>query len=311
MNNSAIARDIGASVAKNACAHGRVSNFESSPEDYLALMKPRVMSLVVFTAYIGMYLAPSKIHPFLSFCALLFISIGAGASAAINMWYDSDIDAAMQRTKNRPTVTGKIHPNDALAFGLITSFFAVLLTALCINLLCAILLVVTIAYYILIYTMWLKRTSVQNVVIGGAAGALPPVVGWCAAEGSISLEPIALFLIIFLWTPPHSWALAIWKKDEYAKCKVPMMPVVFGSSYTKKYMLFYNILTIMASYLPFYLNMCGQLYLAFATMLNIGFIFYNARLDVQNEVNTKKHAKEFFIYSIFYLFTLFLIIPIF
>lgn len=275
--------------------------------DYFQLMKPRVMSLVVFTALVGLILAPGHIHPIISFSAILFVSIGAGSAAAINMWYDRDIDRIMQRTQQRPTVTGRISAEAALSFGIITAVASVLLMAICVNLVSASLLLLTIIYYIFIYTMWLKRSSVQNVVIGGAAGAFPPMIGWASVTGDVNWASFSLFLIIFLWTPPHSWALAIFRVKDYQNCNVPMMPAVRGLRYTNWQILLYTILMITSSYLPYVNSITSEHYLAVASIANLGFIYYVYRLfTASGEEVICSSAKKLFIYSIFYLFILFL-----
>ncbi len=198
--------------------------------DYIALLKPRVMSLVIFTALVGLAVAPGPIHPVTAFTALLCIAVGAGASGALNMWYDADIDSLMTRTARRPVPAGKVKPGEALAFGLTLSVFAVVVLGLLVNILSAALLAFTIFFYAVVYTMWLKRSTPQNIVIGGAAGAFPPMIGWAAVTGSLSLEPVLLFAIIFFWTPPHFWALAIYKTKDYARAGIPMLPVVAGDA---------------------------------------------------------------------------------
>ena len=275
----------------------------STVKDYFQLMKPRVMSLVVFTSFVGMMLAPGNIHPLIGFSAMLFVLIGAGSSAAINMWYDRDIDTVMKRTQNRPTVTGKIAPDEALGFGIITGIFSVLLMSICVNIVAGGLLLLTILYYVFIYTMWLKRSSVMNVVVGGAAGAFPPMIGWAAVAGDISYESLALFAIIFIWTPPHSWALAIYRLKDYSDCKVPMMPVVKGIRYTRWQIVYYTILMVISSYAPYWLNMTNSIYAWIATIANIGFIYYTIMIFASN---SPKASLRLFVYSIFYLFILFL-----
>lgn len=279
-----------------------------SLKDYLRLMKPRVMALVVFTSFCGLILAPGHIHPFIAFTAILCITLGAGSSAAINMWYDRDIDAIMERTKKRPIVTGSIAPEDALAFGVVLGFLSILLMALCVNYLSAFLLAVTIFYYIFIYTLWLKRSTMQNIVIGGAAGALPPMIGWSSVTSSISLESLSLFLVIFLWTPPHSWALALFRSTDYKNCNVPMMPVVKGEFYTKIQIFIYSILMVVSSFAPFALNIVSLGYCVLAGILGGIFLLigYNLFFD-----NSHKTAKLLFGYSIFYLFIIFLALLIF
>lgn len=275
---------------------------EASFIDYILLMKPRVMSLVVFTAICGMLLAPQSVHPLIAFEVVLFIALGAGGAAAINMWYDLDIDRIMRRTQKRPTATGLIDAEEALAFGVIFSLFSVFLMALFINLLSAIFLAITILYYVFIYTMWLKRSSIYNVVIGGVSGALPPVIGWSAVMNNISIEAITLFLIIFAWTPPHSWALALLKSEEYNKCKIPMMPVVKGILYTKKQIIYYTILMIVISLLPYFLEMANKFYLLASLALNAGFLYFAIKL---HNSDNNLYARKLFWYSIFYLFAIF------
>src|SRR5512140_1457109 len=209
----------------------------ASVSDYIALMKPRVMSLVVFTALVGLAVAPGALHPMTAFTALLCIAVGAGASGALNMWYDADIDALMTRTARRPVPMGRVQPGEALAFGLTLASFAVVVLGLLVNVLAAALLAFTIFFYVVIYTMWLKRSTPQNIVIGGAAGAFPPMIGWAAATGSIGIESVLLFLIIFFWTPPHFWALSLRRHEDYARAGVPMLPVVAGHAETRRQIL--------------------------------------------------------------------------
>src|SRR5438477_3095854 len=208
--------------------------------DYLELMKPRVMSLVVFTALVGLVLAPVPMHPVMAFTALLCIAVGAGAAGALNMWYDADIDARMTRTAARPIPAGRVAPGEALAFGLTLAVGSVVVLGLLVNVIAAALLAVIVAFYVVVYTMWLKRRTPQNIVIGGAAGALPPVIGWVAATGYVGIEPLILFLIVFLWTPPHFWALSLNRSDEYARAGVPMLPVVAGTIATARQILIYS-----------------------------------------------------------------------
>ena len=218
----------------------------SSPFDYFRLMKPRVMSLVVFTAFVGYYTAEPvesyDLHPFLALIGIFAIALGAGASGVLNQWYDSDIDQLMLRTRDRPIPQGKIQPADALSFGVITSLLSIIILGLSVNWLAASLLAFTILFYAIVYTIWLKRYTVQNIVIGGAAGAFPPVIGQVCATGNVGIESLILFLIIFLWTPPHFWALALIKKDDYAAANVPMLPIVAGEKLTRKYILIYSFL---------------------------------------------------------------------
>ncbi|XVN43447.1 MAG: heme o synthase [Candidatus Rickettsia vulgarisii] len=279
----------------------------SSVKDYISLMKPRVMALVVFTSFSGLWLAPGSINPFLAFIAMLCITIGAGSSAAINMWYDRDIDAIMKRTQKRPIIIKAIRPDDALAFGIVTAFFSVFLMGLCINLLSAFLLLITILYYVFIYTIWLKRSTMQNIVIGGVAGALPPMIGWAAVTNDISLGSFSLFMIILTWTPPHSWALALFRNEDYKNCNVPMMPVVKGETYTKKYIVFYSIIMFITSFMPYFCGLGNNIYLIINTSFGIIFLYYTISLFKDQD---NKQAKKLFAYSIFYLFTLFLVLDI-
>jgi len=278
-------------------------NLGGSVKDYLMLMKPRVMSLVVFTAISGILLAPGNIHPLIAFVSILCITIGAGSAAAINMWYDRDIDAIMKRTQKRPIVTGAVKADEALAFGIITGTMAVIMMAVSVNIISAALLAFTILYYIYIYTIWLKRTSVQNVVIGGVSGALPPIIGWASVTGNISWQAFSLFAIIFIWTPPHSWALALYRSADYKNCNIPMMPVIKGVLYTKKQIMLYSILMFFISLWPYFLNISSHLYLITAIISGLIFLYYAVNLFADTEQNHV--AKKLFWYSIFYLFIIF------
>ncbi|MCC8406386.1 MAG: heme o synthase [Rickettsia endosymbiont of Sceptobius lativentris] len=284
----------------------KINYSQSTVKDYILLMKPRVMSLVIFTGFVGMWFAPYSVHPFIAGIAVVCIALGAGSAGAINMWYDRDIDSLMKRTQKRPIVRGAIEPDEALSFGLITGFFAVFFMALCVNLLASFLLLFTIFYYICIYTIWLKRRSIQNIVIGGVSGALPPVIGYAAVSNTISLESIILFLIIFIWTPPHSWALALFCNDDYKNCKVPMMPAVKGNLYTKKQILIYSILLFIVSLMPFFIGMNNFIYLITSGILGLVFLYYSGSLFYDTPDN--KQAKRFFAYSIFYLFFIFVLL---
>lgn len=275
----------------------------SSVKDYFLLMKPRVMSLVVFTSLVGLLLAPGTIHPFIGIITILCITLGSGSAAAINMWYDRDIDALMLRTEKRPLITGALEPDEALSFGIITGTAAVILMTVCVNLMSGFLLLATILYYVFIYTIWLKRSSPQNVVIGGVAGAIPPMIGWAAVTSDIRLESLVLFMIIFLWTPPHSWALALYRLEDYQNCRVPMLPAVKGKLYTKIQILLYSILMLAGSFVPFFIGMSGILYLITSAILGIGFLYYTVMLFFDQ---SEKAAKKLFLYSIFYLFVVFL-----
>ena len=247
-----------------------------SPFDYFRLMKPRVISFVVFTAYVGYFTAAPvdnySLHPLLALIGIFAIALGAGASGVLNQWYDRDIDQLMVRTRDRPIPKGKIHPSDALTFGVITSLLSIIILGLSINWLAASLLAFTIVFYAIIYTVWLKRHTVQNIVIGGAAGAFPPVIGQVCATGNISFESLILFFIIFLWTPPHFWALALSKKDDYAAAKIPMLPVIAGDKGTRKNILIYSLLLVPCSFLPWIFDHSGSFYLFTATILGIEFL---------------------------------------
>jgi protoheme IX farnesyltransferase len=232
----------------------------ASAGDYISLLKPRVMSLVVFTALTGLAVAPAHIHPLIGFTALLCIAVGAGAAGALNMWYDADIDARMTRTARRAVPMGRVQPREALAFGLVLSAFAVMTLGLMVNALAAVLLAFTIFFYAVIYTIWLKRSTPQNIVIGGAAGALPPLIGWAAVTGSLSFESVLLFLIIFFWTPPHFWALSLYRADDYARAGVPMLPVVAGEHTTRRQILLYTLLLVPIGIAPWPLGYAGALY---------------------------------------------------
>ena len=274
--------------------------------DFIALMKPRVMSLVVFTALVGMVLAPDQLHPVLAAIALVCIAVGAGASGALNMWYDADIDACMQRTASRPIPRGHVTPDEALTFGMILAIGSVLTLGLIINWLAGALLAGTIVFYVLVYTMWLKRRTPQNIVIGGAAGAFPPMIGWAAATGSISIESIVLFLIIFMWTPPHFWALALYRARDYERAGVPMLPVVAGADETRKQIVIYSALLVPLGIWPAFMGFGGPLYALFSIML--GAIFLALAINVhaiREGREADKAAKQLFGFSILYLFGLF------
>jgi protoheme IX farnesyltransferase len=275
-------------------------DMESSVLDYVALMKPRVMSLVVFSSIAGIFMAPGHIGIFESMIIVLCISMASGASAAINMWYDRDIDAIMTRTKNRPIVTGKIEADEALAFGIVLSFFSVFILAICVNLLSAFLTFLAIIIYVFIYTIWLKRTSIHNIVIGGASGAIPPMIGYAGAGGGIDLASFSMFLIIFLWTPPHFWSLAILRQSEYKKCNVPMLPVIKGDHYTKIQIIIYIILTMISSFIPYFLGIVGNLYFIVSILLGLYFLYISFKL-----LGNKCKPYFVFSYSIIYLFAIF------
>ena len=273
--------------------------------DYAVLLKPRVMSLVVFTAAVGLLLAPGApgaLGPWTAAAAVLCIAIGAGASGAINMWYDRDIDLHMLRTMNRPLPAGRLNPKEALAFGVVLSFGSVALMAAMVNATAAALLAATIFYYVFIYTVWLKRRTPQNIVIGGASGALPPVIGWAAVSGEVGLGAVVLFAIIFLWTPPHSWALALFRKGDYKAAGVPMLPVVAGERATKKQMAIYTALLIPVTLAPVLIGMSGVLYGSAAVILGLGFARHMVRVWKDTE---EKATRPMFFFSILYLFLIF------
>jgi protoheme IX farnesyltransferase len=261
------------------------------------------MSLVIFTGFAGMFLAPTSIHPMLFIISLFAIAAGAGASGAINQWYDSDIDAVMQRTQNRPIPAGAVEPAEALSFGLIISALSVLVLGLASNWLAAGLLAFTIFFYGVVYTIWLKRSTPQNIVIGGAAGALPPVIGWAAVSGSLSIEPLLLFAIIFMWTPPHFWALALFRNEDYTRAGVPMMPVVAGEAETRRQILIYAVLLAPLGVLPAFIGMSSLLYGAVAAGLGLNFIRLSRALMRSPD---DAAARRLFGFSIVYLFLLFL-----
>lgn len=280
-----------------------------SAADYIALMKPRVMSLVVFTALVGLVMAPGAMHPVMAVAAIALIAVGAGASAALNMWYDADIDAVMSRTKTRPVPSGRVTPDAALTFGLWVSGLSVLSMAVMINYLSAALLAFTIFFYAVIYTMFLKRRTAQNIVIGGAAGALPPVIGWAAAANSVSIEPLIYFAIIFFWTPPHFWALALIKNDDYQAANVPMLPVTSGVKSTLSQIVLYAFVLFGVSLLPYALGFSGLFYASGAALLGGLFIAVCVGLALASDKNRNRLAGMTFAYSIFYLFLLFVLLP--
>jgi heme o synthase len=272
--------------------------------DFMALMKPRVMLLAVFTALVGLMIAPGDLDPILASIAILAIAAGAGAAGVLNMWYDADIDAVMGRTAMRPIPRGAVSQAEALAFGLILSGSAVAVLAFAVNVKAAALLAFTIFFYVVVYTAWLKRHSPQNIVVGGAAGALPPVIGWVAATGDIGLEPIILFLIIFLWTPPHFWALSLNRTNEYARAGVPMLPVVAGRAATTRQILIYSVLLVPISVLPWFLGFAGAVYAATAIVGGAILVALALQLGRSSEAD-RRSPHRLFTFSIFYLFVLF------
>ncbi|KZS49939.1 MULTISPECIES: heme o synthase [Rhizobium] len=279
---------------------------EASARDYFELLKPRVMSLVVFTAFAGLVLAPGHIHPVLGLIAILCIAVGAGASGALNMWYDADIDAVMSRTANRPIPAGRIAPSEALAFGLVLSGFSVVILGLAVNWLSAGILAFTIFFYAVIYTMWLKRSTPQNIVIGGAAGAFPPMIGWACVTNSVTIESTVLFMIIFLWTPAHFWALALFKMRDYEAVGVPMLPNVAGERVTKHQIVAYAVLTAICAVLPTVLGFASLGYGFVAAVLGAIFIYCSIAVWRMPDGDLKMiPAKKLFGFSIFYLFAVF------
>lgn len=279
------------------------------PSDYLALLKPRVMSLVVFTALTGMVLAighGNGVHPVAAAIALVAIAVGAGASGALNMWWDADIDAVMRRTASRPVPAGRVAPGEALVFGLTLSAFSVFVLGLAANWLAAGLLAFTIFFYAVVYTMWLKRSTPQNIVIGGAAGALPPVIAWAAIADAVSVEAIILFLMIFAWTPPHFWALALVKSDDYARAGVPMLPVVAGAAATRLQIVVYAVLLAPIALAPWWFGFAGPVYGALAAVAGLAFLALSLRLWRLGDAETgRRAAMQLFAFSIVYLFGLF------
>ena len=279
---------------------------EATPGDYFALLKPRVMALVVFTAVVGLLAAPAPLNPFIALIAILSIAVGAGASGALNMWYDADIDAVMSRTASRPVPSGRVLQREALAFGLVLSALSVMTLGVLVNWLAASLLAFTIFFYAVVYTMWLKRSTPQNIVIGGAAGAFPPMIGWAAATGSVSLESVILFLIIFLWTPPHFWALALFKAGDYGRAGIPMMPNVAGLASTRRQIFAYSLVVAAVGVAPWVLGYSSLGYGVCATALGAGFVWYAWKvLQLTDDDHAMKPAKALFGYSILYLFGIF------
>lgn len=283
----------------------------SSVGDWIALLKPRVVMLVVFTGWIGMIIAPGSLHPVLAATAILCITVAAGAAGAINMWYDRDIDLVMRRTRNRPIPAGRISPSGALGFGVVLSCGSVLVMAVATNAVAAALLAGSIGFYVFIYTMWLKRRTAQNIVIGGAAGAFPPLIGWAAVTGGIDILPLLMFAIVFFWTPPHFWSLALWAHADYARAGVPMLPVVAGARATRRQIFAYTLVLVAVTLAPWALALTGPVYGIAALALGLGFIFYAWRVlrDRQDLAGVSQTndapARAAFKFSIAYLFILF------
>ena len=279
---------------------------EADVGDYIALLKPRVMSLVVFTALVGLVIAPGHVHPVLAITSLLCIAVGAGASGALNMALEGDLDARMTRTANRPIPRGRITPSEAMAFGVILAFFSVLTLGILVNWYAGGLLAFTIFFYVVVYTMWLKRWTAQNIVIGGAAGSLPPVVAWVAATGSLSVEPLLLFLIIFFWTPPHFWALALFRSDDYARAGVPMLPVVAGPDATRLQILLYTLVLVVVAISPWPLGYFDAIYGVTSLVLGGGMLALAIQLYCSRaRAVSLRAARKLFAFSILYLFALF------
>ncbi|MDM7255172.1 MAG: heme o synthase [Paracoccus sp. (in: a-proteobacteria)] len=278
--------------------------------DYVALLKPRVMSLVVFTAFVGLWIAPVSVHPFVAFCAVLFIALGGGASGALNMWYDADIDAVMKRTRSRPIPAGRIDRGEALAVGLFLSGVAVVMLGLAANWFAAGFLAFTIFFYAVVYTIWLKRSTPQNIVIGGAAGAFPPMIGWACATGGIGIESLLMFALIFFWTPPHFWALALFMKGDYHQAGVPMLTVTHGRAVTRRHIFAYTLVLAPFAIWLGLTSVGGPLYMAVALVLNAMFIAGGWRVLKRSEdAATADHyrvEKRFFKLSLYYLFVHFL-----
>jgi protoheme IX farnesyltransferase len=275
--------------------------------DFVALTKPRVMSLVVFTGLAGLLAAPATIHPVLGFTAILCIALGAGAAAALNMWYESDLDALMKRTRNRPIPAGRMDRQSALHFGVGLGIFSVLLMGVATNWFAAAILAASILFYVLVYTVWLKRRTPQNIVIGGAAGAFPPVIGWAAAAGDVTLLPLLLFTLIFLWTPPHFWALSLFVRSDYAAAGVPMLPVVAGAKVTRQQIALYTLPMAAAAIAPWPLGLAGPLYGIAASALSAVFLALALRVLANRaaEPSEMKPEKRLFAFSILYLFAIF------
>lgn len=290
----------------DASIHTQAQENEASFGDYFALLKPRVMSLVVFTAMVGLLAAPGGVHPFIAFCAILFIAIGGGASGALNMWYDADIDQVMSRTKSRPIPAGKVTPDEAFAIGITLSVMSVVMLGLATNWFAAGLLAFTIFFYVVIYTMWLKRWTPQNIVIGGAAGAFPPMVGWAAVTGGVSIESVLMFTLTFMWTPPHFWALCLFMKSDYKDAGVPMLHVTHGRDVTRNHILVYTLLLAAIAIGMAFTSIGGWIYLTVAIVLNAlfvaGAVSIWRRTDEQCEADNHKREKSFFALSLLYLF---------
>jgi protoheme IX farnesyltransferase len=309
--NDATAVPVGSGMGEPTPLAPAVPFPEAEVRDWIALLKPRVMTLVVFTGLIGLVIAPGHLHPVLALTAVLCIAVAAGACGAINMWYDRDIDAVMRRTHNRPIPAGRIEPGAALGFGVSLAAGSVIMMGLTINLVAAAVLALSILFYVFVYTVWLKRRTPQNIVIGGAAGAFPSIVGWAAVTGSVDLVPLLLFAIVFIWTPPHFWSLALWANDDYRRAGVPMLPVVSGARETRRQIVLYTVLLVPLSMTPWLIGFSGSIYGIAAAALGLGFLasvwrVWTDRQDPAGVSLTRDApARAAFKYSIVYLFVLF------
>jgi len=287
----------------------RLEPSRAGVEDYLALLKPRVMSLVVFTALVGLMIAPVPVHPVIGFASLLCIAIGAGAAGALNMWYDADVDAVMRRTRDRPIPGGRVLPGEALAFGMTLAAGSVVVLGLVANVVAALFLAFTIFFYVVVYTMWLKRSTPQNIVIGGAAGAFPPMIGWAAATGGTAVEPVLLFLMIFFWTPPHFWALSLYRAEDYARAGVPMLPVVSGLDETRRQIFLYSLALLPIGASPWLLGYAGVIFGATAITGGLLMIWLAWRVLAPGDAKSgERAAMRLFAFSILYLFVLFAVL---
>ena len=304
------ADDGGRTPLQEKLAQAQEVGFEADYRDWITLLKPRVLSLVVFSGAIGLLVAPGHLNPVLALTAILCITVAAGACGVINMWYDRDIDAIMRRTRNRPIPAGRIQPGSALGFGVTLAIGSVLVMGLTVNIPAALILALSICFYVFVYTMWLKRRTPQNIVIGGAAGAFPPVIGWAAVTGSVDLLPLVLFGIVFIWTPPHFWSLALWANDDYRRAGVPMLPVVAGARETRRQILLYSIILVPLTLVPCLMGFSGLPYGVAAALLGLVFLQRMGRVmtdrqDAQgNSLTGDAPAKAAFKYSVLYLFAL-------
>ncbi len=293
-------------IMTDATYMAETQEYDAQFGDYVELLKPRVMRLVIFTAAVGLLTAPVAVHPVIAFATILCIAIGAGASGALNMWWDADIDAVMKRTTSRPIPSGRVMRGEALAIGLTLSFMAVMMLGLFGNLFAAGLLAFTIFFYAVVYSMWLKRSTPHNIVIGGAAGAFPPMIGWAVATGGVSIESILMFALIFVWTPPHFWALALFRNEDYKAANIPMLPVTAGTRVTRRQILAYSVLLAPIAIAPAFTQIGGPLYFAVAIAFNAVFLFGAFRLWQRNDevadADTYRAEKRFFMFSILFLF---------